>query len=192
MKNIKLMYAVKFFFWMHFFAAIIIPFFTEWGGLKFSEVLYLNAWFMLWIFLLEIPTGTVADFISRKVSIILASATGIIAVLIYTSYPHIGVFMVGEVFFAISFTLMSGADEALVYDSLAEEGDTKRSKKIFARLESFKLGGIVTGALLGGVIAKFLGLRAPVLMMVIPISISMIISLFLSEPVAGKSHERES
>ncbi len=83
---------------MHFFSAVIIPFFTQWGGLKFSEVLYLNAWFMFWIFILEIPTGTVADFVSRKASVTLASVFGIIAVLIYISYPHIGVFMVGEVF----------------------------------------------------------------------------------------------
>lgn len=191
MKNIKLMYAVKFFFWMHFFAAVIIPFFTEWGGIKFSEVLYLNAWFMLWIFLLEIPTGTVADFISRKVSITLASSAGIIGVLIYTSCPHIGVFMAGEVFFAISFTLMSGADEALVYDSLTEEGETKGSKKIFAKMESFKLGGIVTGALLGSVFAKFMGLRATVLLMVIPISISLVISMFLKEPLKKRTSDKE-
>ena len=191
MKNVKLMYAVKFFFWMHFIAAIIIPFFTQWGGLKFSEVLYLNAWFMFWIFLLEIPTGTIADFISRKASITLASLTGIIAVLIYISYPHIAVFMVGEIFSAISFTLMSGADEALIYDSLVEEKKEKGSKKIFSKLETFKLAGIVIGALLGGVIAKFMGLRAPVLLMVIPIFISLIISLFLKEPEVERKTEKE-
>jgi len=191
MKNVKLMYAVKFFFWMHFFAAVIIPFFTQWGGLKFSEVLYLNAWFMFWIFLLEIPTGTIADFISRKASISLASISGIIAVLIYISFPHIAVFMVGEIFFAISFTLMSGADEALIYDSLVDDKMEKGSKKIFSRLESFKLGGIVIGALLGGVIAKFMGLRAPVLFMVFPISISLIISLFLKEPEVDRKKEKE-
>ncbi len=191
MHNVKLMYAVKFFFWMHFFSAVIIPFFTQWGELKFSEVLYLNAWFMFWIFLLEIPTGTIADFISRRASIILASFTGIIAVLIYISYPHIAVFMVGEIFFAISFTLMSGADEALIYDSMLEDKEEKGSKKIFAKLESFKLAGIVIGALLGGVIAKFMGLRAPVFLMVIPISISLIISLFLREPSVKRESEKE-
>ena len=36
-------------------------FYTDWGGLKLSEVLFLNSWFMLWNYLLEVPTGTVAD-----------------------------------------------------------------------------------------------------------------------------------
>ncbi len=79
---------------------------------------------------------------------------------------------------------MSGADEALIYDSLVQDGKEKGSKKIFSKLESFKLAGIVIGALLGGVIAKFMGLRAPVFLMVIPISISLIISFFLEEPAA--------
>lgn len=42
---------------MYFISAVIVPFYIQWGGIKFSQILFLNAWFMFWNFLLEIPTG---------------------------------------------------------------------------------------------------------------------------------------
>jgi len=84
---------------------------------------------MFWNFLLEIPTGTVADFLGRKVSLILGCMIGAVGVLIYASYPRFLVFLLAEVILAVSYTLISGADEALVYDSLKEIGQTDISKK---------------------------------------------------------------
>ena len=60
--NINKMYAIRFLAYLHFVSAVLIPFFTEWGGIALSRVLWLNAWFMFCIFLFEIPTGSVADF----------------------------------------------------------------------------------------------------------------------------------
>lgn len=77
-RNIPLLYAIRILFWSHFFAAVMVAFFTQWGGLKLSHVFYLNAWFMLCSFLLEVPTGTIADFLGRKVSLALG---GLVAAL---------------------------------------------------------------------------------------------------------------
>ncbi len=190
-KNIKKMYFIKFFFWMYFISAVLIPFYTDWGGITFTEILLLNAWFRIWIFILEVPTGTVADFLGRKVSITLAGFVGIIGAIVYTSSPDIYVFMIGEVFWAISYTLMSGADEAFIYDSLIELGEEKRSKKVYSRMESVKLGGIVVGAFLGAFIAKFLGLRMSLLLQAIPFSIAFLSALTLKEPVSHFDEKKE-
>ena len=40
--NIWKMYAVFLFFYMHFIAAVLVPFFTEWGGISYFRVLFLN------------------------------------------------------------------------------------------------------------------------------------------------------
>jgi MFS family permease len=167
---------------MYFISAVIVPFFVGWGGLKFSQIFYINAWFHFWSFLLEIPTGTVADFFGRRISLIYAPIVCIAGAIVYTSYPHIAIFLIGEVIWAVSYTLASGSDVALIYDSLKESGETKRSKAIISRLESFKLAGIVVGALLGAVIAKLINARVAFLLMVIPFSVSLLIALSLKEP----------
>jgi MFS family permease len=186
-RNIAKMYAYQFFFNMYFISAVIVPFFVGWGGLKFSQIFYINAWFHFWSFLLEIPTGTIADFFGRRISLIYAPIVCIVGAIVYTSYPHIAIFLIGEVIWAVSYTLASGSDVALLYDSLKETGETKRSKAVISRLESFKLAGIVVGALLGAVIAKLINARVAFLLMVIPFSISLIIALSLKEPPSTDS-----
>jgi MFS family permease len=159
--NIRKVYVVSLLCNMHFIAAVLVPFFTDWGRIRFSQVLFLNAWFMFCVFMLEIPTGTVADFFGRKTSMLLGSVVFILAVVVYVSYPSFYVFLVGETIWAMAYTLNSGANEALVYDSLKIIGHEERSKKVYSRMEAFKMTGILIGALLGSVLAKYGGLTMP-------------------------------
>jgi len=87
---------------------------------------------------------------------------------------------------------MSGADEALVYDTLIALGETEKSKHVFSRMESCKLAGIVVGALIGAVIADKLGVRYPLLFQVIPFTIAFSISLTLHEPAVHEEKEVEA
>ncbi len=180
--NIWKMYLVRLLFNMFFISAVIVPFYTDWGGIKFSQILFLNAWFWFWNFLLEIPTGTVADFLGRKISVILGCIAAVIGVLVYVSHPDFVIFLGAEVIFAVSYTLLSGADEALVYDSLKEIDQTHISKKVLSRMESFKLGGIVVGAVAGAFVAKYMGLRMTLLLQAIPISLAGLLALTFKEP----------
>ena len=52
------MYAIQSLYWMHFISSVLIPFFQDWGGLSFTGIMLLNAWFMLWNFLLEITPSS--------------------------------------------------------------------------------------------------------------------------------------
>ncbi|HNQ17454.1 MAG TPA: hypothetical protein PKH60_05130, partial [Candidatus Woesebacteria bacterium] len=42
-----------------FFTAVLVPFFTEWGGISLFQVQILQSWFMFWLFVLEVPTGAI-------------------------------------------------------------------------------------------------------------------------------------
>lgn len=190
--NIWKMYLVRFLYWSHFIAAVLVPFFTEWGQIRFSQILFLNAWFMFWVFLLETPTGAVADLWGRKASIVLGQVTGITAVLLYASYPHFLVFLTGEFLFAFSFTLSSGADEAFIYDTLKELDLAHTSKKVLANMESFKLAGILFGAVTGSFIARYLGLRLPLVLQSIPLAISSLIALTFIEPEMDRDRQAPS
>lgn len=181
-RNLPLLAVIRMLFWMHFFAAVLVPFYTEWGGISLTEVLVLNAWFMFWSFVFEVPTGTVADFLGRKVSLALGSAVGLLGAVVYASAPGFGVFLAAEMIMAVAYTLHSGADEALAYDSLAQIGETERAKRTLARLEASKLAGIVVATIAGGFIAARFGLRAPMLAYVAPAGAASLLALLLAEP----------
>ncbi|MDD5331660.1 MAG: MFS transporter [Candidatus Nanoarchaeia archaeon] len=187
--NLWKIYSFKFLSSLQFFSAVLIPFFTEWGKISFTQVMILQSWFMICIFFLEIPTGAVADYLGRKYSLILAAVMGAIGCVVYVSSPNFYIFLLGEFILAISVALMSGADEAFVYDTLKKIKQENISKKVFGRIESFSLAGFLVGALSGSLIASKFGLTTPMLLSAIPAIFAMFIGLTLKEPKTTKRIE---
>jgi MFS family permease len=187
--NIPKLYLLRALFWMHFFAAVLVPFYTDWGGIPLSRVLFLNAWFMFWNFALEVPTGAVADRLGRKASVAAGFAVAAAAALVYTSRPGFGTFLLAEAVFAAAYTLLSGADEALAYDSLLAAGRETEAKKTLARMESFKLAGILAAVVAGSFIAARWGLRAPMRAYVFPAAAGFLLALTLREPPSHGARE---
>lgn len=73
------------------------------------------------VVLAEVPSGVVADRFGRKTALVLGAGFGAAATVVFTqSYSFVS-FAVGEVLFALATAIMSGADSALLYDSLAAE-----------------------------------------------------------------------
>jgi MFS family permease len=184
-RNVPLLYAARVLFWMHFFAAILVPFFRDWGGLELGEILLLNAWFMFWNSVLEVPTGAVADRFGRRASLLLGLATGALGTGLYVSAPALPVFLVAEVVMAAAYALISGADEALLYDSLLAAGRAGEAKRAIARLESAKLLGIVLGALGGAALTGWLPLRGIFALQAVPMTLAVLVALALVEPPGG-------
>jgi MFS family permease len=183
--NVPRLYAVRLLFWMHFFGAVLVPFYQEWGGLSLAAVFALNGWFFLCNFLFEVPTGTVADFLGRRRSLALGSAVGVGAALLYVSTRSFPVFMLAEALFAVAYTLHSGADEALAWDSLKAAGRLDGAKAVIARMEAFKLLGIVVATLSGAYIADRFGLPAVMYAYAIPAALAFCVSLTLVEAPTG-------
>jgi len=181
-RNLAKLAAVRFFLWMHLFAAVIVPFFRDWGGLGFAAIFLVQAWFMVWSFVLEVPTGAVADRWGRRVSVACGAFVGAAGALLYASVPALPVFLAAEVLFALSMTLVSGADEALAYDSLVALGHEGEATRAMSRLEAWKLGGMLAGALAGAAIAAWKGPRAPMLLQPVPSLLAGILALRLVEP----------
>jgi len=189
--NIWKMYLVTFIRHLTFLGGVLIPFFVDWGGLNFKQILFLQSWFAISIFVLEVPTGVVADKWGRKHSIILGTTVAAFGAFLYASIPNFYIFMLAEFIFAIGYALISGADEALIYDSLKKIRKTKMAKKIGANYRSYGLLGMVIAAPIGSFIGVNFGLQWPmflegiVFLMVIPVLMT------IKEPVTSKKQESE-
>lgn len=175
-------YAFVFFTSVSFFSAVLVPFFTDWGHLSLLQVQLLQSWFMFWVFVLEIPTGAVADYLGRKTSLVLGAATLSLAVLVYGLVPQLALFLLAEFLFALSLALISGADQAWLYDTLLEQGQEHLSKKMLGRAEAIHLAGMLVGAPIGSVIASTWGINVPMLASAVPFALAVFVGLSLREP----------
>jgi len=191
-RNVALVCAIRLLFWTHFISAILVPVFRDWGGIGLDRILLLNAWFMLWGCALEVPTGAVADRFGRKVSAVLGCAFGALAVLVYVSAPRFEVFLAAEVVMALSYALVSGAEDALLYESLAALGRSGEVQRVAARAESLKLTGIVLGALGGAWLSSVVGLRGTLALQALPMGAAALLGLALLEPPHSGERERRS
>lgn len=175
-------YLYAFFKDFSFFGAVLVPFFTDWGHLTLFQVQLIQSWFSLWVFILEVPTGAVADRIGRKHSIALGSLIVGLACLLYGSIPRFEIFLLAEFIFAVGYALTSGADQALLYDTLVQEGRENESKQVLGRANSFHLAGMMAAGPVGSIIAARFGLNAPLLMSSIPFFLASAIGWSIPEP----------
>lgn len=165
-----------------FIGAILVPFFTLWGHVSLFQVLVLQSWYSFWYFIFEVPTGIIADKIGRKYTLTFGAAICAIGLLTYSVYPNFILFMLGEFILALGSSLASGADEAILYEILKEQGQEHESKKYLGRGKSFELTGTLLGGLVGGIIATWFGLNAPFYLSAIPVLIAGGIAWTLHEP----------
>ena len=165
-----------------FIGAILVPFFTIWGHVSLFQVLILQSWYSFWYFIFEVPTGIIADKIGRKYTLTLGAVICAVGLVTYSVYPNFILFMLGEFILALGSSLASGADEAILYEILKEQGNESEGKKYFGRGKSFELTGILLGGLFGGILASKFGLNAPFYLSTIPVLIAGGIAWTLNEP----------
>lgn len=188
--NVRRMYAWQFLSSLHFFAGVLIPFFTDWGGITFSQVMWLQTWFVFWIFVLEVPTGAVADRFGRKASLLCSCVCLVAAVLLYPARKSMGNFLLAEFIWAAALAFSSGADEAMVYDSLKSAGLEHEGKSALGRQGSFQILAIAVAAPLGSLAAARWGMTAPLYIGAVAFALSFLLALTLREPPL-ELHERK-
>lgn len=188
--NIWKMYIFKFLLGLHFIAGVLVPFYLEWGKIGFADIMILQSFFVFSTFLLEVPTGAVADYLGRKTSLACAAVATSVGALVYSSVPHFFIFLLGEFMWAVGYALLSGADEALVYDSLKMMKSESESKRIFGRFTSFQLAALIVGAPLGSIIAATVGLRYTMMFMAVPLFSAFFVAVTFKEPESEKNHEK--
>jgi DHA3 family tetracycline resistance protein-like MFS transporter len=100
--------------------------------------------------LCEIPTGVVADTVSRKLSIVIGVALLGFGFLLYAvpSYP---VVLVAQVVWGIGYTFTSGADVAWITDEVGEEA----ARPLYVRGAQARQAAIFVGIIVGATLGAF-------------------------------------
>lgn len=121
-------------------------------GMSILQMSLINAAFMASVFILEVPTGAFADRFGRRRSIVAGCfAWGLSFYLYYFSH-HLSAFILAEIIGAFGATLISGALEAWVVDSLKWQKLEISLEKLFRHEERARQAGIITGSFLGAIL----------------------------------------
>lgn len=108
-------------------------------GLSFFEIGLLNSIGSAIIFILEVPSGVLADKFGRKKNLLLGNFLNILFVVVLYFSTNFFSFAVAEIIFSISSCLISGTDASLLYDTLQHEKKEKEYRTILAKNNSITL-----------------------------------------------------
>jgi len=117
-------------------------------GLSFFLIGLLIGFRQVWVNLLEIPSGTIADTFGRRRSMIASFVAYIISFVIFaTSASTVSLFF-AMFFFAIGEAFRTGTHKAMIFDWLASEGRTDEKTRFYGYTRSWSQIGSALSALL--------------------------------------------
>lgn len=106
--------------------------------------------------LVEIPSGAFADLVGRRRTVIIGAALQAIGSFIFTiGFLNDTLFFIGNLLIIVSFSFRSGAQEALVYDSMQDAGQEEHFDDVLGKARSLVSLCIVMVSILGGLAWTF-------------------------------------
>jgi len=142
------------------------------------------------IIIFEVPSGYFADVLGRRISIISGVILGFFAFLIYSASYNFTGFLIAEIVLGLGSSLISGADSALIYDSLVQLKKEKEYKKIEGRFSAIGNFSEATAAIIGGFIAT-ISLRTPLYVETALMFVAIPLAFSLIEPRRKKFESEE-
>lgn len=189
-KNIFLLFYIQALRWFLLVIPIIVLFYQE-NGLNLSQIFLLQAVFAVAVVVIEIPSGYFADLFGRRISLLWGSLFSSLGFLLYSISMTFGSFLFAELLLAVGAGLVSGADSALIYDSLL----AKKREDSYALYEGryMSIGNFSEGiaSILGGILA-FYSLRLPFFLQAGFALLTIPLSFALSEPSRNKANVQTS
>ena len=143
------------------YATITVYWVTS-GRLNPLQLLLLGTVLELSYFLLQLPTGVLADLVSRRLCILAGLFIVGLALLIEGRSPAFGNLLGAQVVLGLGAALNNGAQEAWIADELAATTGDKQMTGTYLRATQLGLLATIAGSLFSGVIA-LAGLNKPLL-----------------------------
>jgi MFS family permease len=157
-------------------------------GLSLTQITLLDTPFFLLIVFAEVPTGAIADRYGRRVSLMLGSFMFAIAVFVFGVAESYLVILLSYTAWGLAITLQSGADTALLYDSLKAMGREDEFQKINGRLWALTSFAVLLAILIGAPIAAFTSLSVPILLSAGVALVAVPVAFSMHEP-SHREHE---
>lgn len=195
-RNLPLLNTFAFLKMALFPMAIITLFWKDQIGLSLSDILLLQAIFSVATVVMEYPSGYLSDRLGYRFSLLMASLLGISGWTTYTLAGSFTTVLLAEIQLGISYAFISGADSALLFETLRGQGREEDYLRHDGRMTAWAQAGEATGAIGAGVLYAWLPLL-PFILQVAVWVVAWMVCQRLREPAARPpepvvSHWREA
>ncbi|HLO59145.1 MAG TPA: MFS transporter [Bacteroidales bacterium] len=186
--NIVKLNIIKFSKWFSLVMPIIVPFYQE-NHLSLTQIMILKSVYSVVIVVLELPSGYFADVLGRKKMLVFGAFAGAAGFIIYAFTHSYWGFFLAEIALGTGQAFISGADSAMLYDTLASAEREKQYTKYEGLNASVGNFSEAFAGLAGGALA-LITLRFPFYFQAIIASSAIPAALLLQEPHFSKEQKR--
>jgi fucose permease len=161
-------------------APVLILYYTV-HGLNSTQIFTIQAIFHLGVLLLEVPSGYLADVIGRRKTLVFGAIFYPLGVAAYTLGHSFSAFVLAELAWAVSVSMRSGCDSAMLFDSLRQLGREGEYKRFEGKCALVARSGTAVSSVAGGLLASVF-LRLPFLVNFVSSLFMPALALSLAEP----------
>ncbi|MEJ5366054.1 MAG: MFS transporter [Desulfosoma sp.] len=182
-RNIGLFAAYRVLFNLRFYYPVFALFYMD-AGVSLEQFAWLQGLWSLSIIVFEVPSGMLADTIGRRTTLRLAAFLAVVEMIIFATATDLVGFALNRVLSGFNESLASGADSALLYDSLKVRGREGEYKKWLGTAQFY---GLTVGSLstMAGSYLYTWGIRLPIWATAGCMAGAAAVSLFFKEPTAS-------
>ncbi len=175
--NIRKIYLYMIFYSLMFFTPIIVLFYQN-NWLTLTQIMIIQSLSSILFVLLEVPSWYFADIFWRKRALTFTWVFSTISMLTFALWDNFYHFLFANILWATAGVFISGADSALIYDTLKELEKEKSYKKIWWNVVFIYSLGVSFASIVGWLLWKIdykypFYAMIPFMMILIPISISL-------------------
>ncbi len=192
-KIIIIRFFQRFHLYIHAYALLLLA-----RGLTLVQISLIESIVIGSIFLMEVPTGLIADRVGRKWSIFFSTLMLMSAEFIFIFARDFNWYIVVAFLTGAGFAFASGAVEAMVYDSLPSSSEANREKamkRVMGRVNSFAHLAFVISPIVGGLIigdASVDNFIPAIALTVVALLVGLLVCLTLREPAIDSSEKEAS
>lgn len=158
-KNLIALYLIKVSKWFTLVMPIIVLFYEE-NGLSLQDVFLLKSVYSVAMVAFEIPAGYLADVWGRRNVLLLGCILAFGGFMSYSFSDGLGIFFLAEILLGIGQSMVSGADSALLYDTMLHYGREDEYLKYEGRVTTVGNFSEAFAGIAGGLLATY-SLRLP-------------------------------
>lgn len=170
-------------------AYVIERLFWQSRGIDIRGVVACEMLYALVLIMLEVPSGVLADWLGRKTMLLIGAVTSLLEFIILLYAQQFWHFALAVVLTGIGGACVSGAWNAMLYDTLAITRRADRFEQVLGQIEAIDAVSVVAASLLGGFLAQRLGYAINYQLSIFSTAAALLLTLFLVEPprTAAKS-----
>lgn len=190
-KVIIISFCQRFHLYVHAYALLLLG-----RGLTLVQISLIESIVIGTIFLMEVPTGLLADRVGRKWSVFCSTFLLMCAEFIFIFARAYDWYILIALLTGTGFAFASGAVEALVYDSLpADAGREDAMKRAMGKVNSYSQIAFVIAPIAGGFIigdATVENFIPAIALTVVALLVGLIVCLTIREPADDTSEKKAS